>query len=441
MYIDQLCRQGIDGWSIVGAGTLAGDAKIAEVLEGQDHLYTLMVKGPDETTVSVIGSIVDYIHAHPDPTPLAEQIAQPDVQMVSLTITEGGYPVDDVTGVYDEASPLAGPSSAFGIIAAGLELRRTRNLGPLTVVSCDNIVSNGAFSRAATLGEANRIDPELAAWVEANITFPNSMVDRITPATTDADRDQLATQTGMTDEWPVVTEPFTQWVLEDNFAAERPPVETLGVILTDDVEPYERMKLQLLNAGHSCLAYLSALAGHELVHDAMADEAILRYLEAFLSTEAAPVVPAVPGIDLDEYRASLIERFSNPAVSDQIARLCLDGTAKFPKFLLPTVRAQLANDGPIALSALALAGWCPYLRGVADDGSAITVSPDPQLKVATAYAERAKDNPAAFLQFQDVFGTDLASDERLVVAFTNASAYLAENGVATSISSVLSSTA
>ena len=438
MYIDQLCRDGVDGWSIVGAGTLAGDAKIAEVLGSQDHLYSLMVKGPENTSVSVIASIVDYIHAHPDTSPLVEQIAHPDVQMVTLTITEGGYPVDDVTGLYDPDSPLTGPSSAFGIIAAGLELRRDRNVGPLTVVSCDNIVSNGAFSRTAALGEANRISPDLAAWVDANITFPNSMVDRITPATTDADREQLETLTNMSDQWPVATEPFTQWVLEDNFAAERPPVETLGVILTDDVEPYERMKLQLLNAGHSCLAYLAALAGYEFVHDAMGDEAIRRYLEAFLSLEAAPVVPPVPGIDLDDYQASLIERFSNPAISDQIARLCLDGTAKFPKFLLPTVRSQLSDDGPIALSALALAGWCRYLQGVADDGSAIDISPDPQLEEAVRYAKQAENDPAAFLAFEDVFGTDLASNDRLVVAFSNASAYLAENGVASTIDSALS---
>jgi mannitol 2-dehydrogenase len=264
------------------------------------------------------------------------------------------------------------------------------------------------------------------------------MVDRITPATTDADREQLETLTNMSDQWPVATEPFTQWVLEDNFAAERPPVETLGVILTDDVEPYERMKLQLLNAGHSCLAYLAALAGYEFVHDAMGDEAIRRYLEAFLSIEAAPVVPPVPGIDLDDYQASLIERFSNPAISDQIARLCLDGTAKFPKFLLPTVRSQLSDDGPIALSALALAGWCRYLQGVADDGSAIDISPDPQLEEAVRYAKQAENDPAAFLAFEDVFGTDLASNDRLVVAFSNASAYLAENGVASTIDSALS---
>ena len=439
-YVDQLCRAGNTDWSIVGAGTLPGDKKMAEVLADQDCLYSLVVKGPEETSVSVIGSIVEYIHAHPDSSALRDQIAAPDTQLVSMTITEGGYPVDDATGAYDKDSPVAGPDSAFGIIASALELRRSQGLGPLTVVSCDNIVSNGAFAKAATLGEARQIDPALAEWIESEVAFPNSMVDRITPGTTDADRETLTEQTGMVDQWPVVTEPFTQWVLEDHFAGERPPVEDLGVILTDNVEPYERMKLQLLNAGHSCLAYLSALIGHEYVHGAMADDVIASYVKEFLAVEAAPVVPPVKDIDLVDYQASLIERFSNPAIADQVARLCLDGSVKFPKFLIPTVQAQVDAGGPVQLSALALAGWCRYLQGSADDGSAIEIAGDPNLEKAIAHAKAGATDPAAFLDFEEVFGSGLRQDNRFVAAFVEASNRLATEGAAASITALLNNT-
>ncbi len=436
-YIDDLCRAGNREWGIVGAGILPGDQAMADALEAQNTLYTLIIRGPEQTTARVVGSMLDYVHAHPDPEPLIETIADPATKIVSLTITEGGYPVDDDTGNFDPDSPVAGEDSVFAILAAALRLRRDRNAGPLSIVSCDNIVSNGLFTKRATLGEAERLDPEVARWVDEHIAFPNSMVDRITPATTDGDREWLAEICGLEDRWPVVTEPFTQWVLEDRFAAERPPLEDLGVILTEDVEPYERMKLQLLNAGHSCLAYLAALVGHEHVHTAMADPALLHFVDGFLHLEGAPVLPPVAGIDLNDYQKSLIERFSNPAIADQIARLCLDGSVKFPKFLLPTVRAQLAAGGPIGRSALALAGWCRYLQGTAEDGSSITPSPDPQLEIAIAHARAADEDPASFLAFTEVFGEDLPADERFVSAFGEAMISLKTEGVVASINSVL----
>jgi len=282
-----------------------------------------------------------------------------------LTITEGGYPIGDVAGDFDADSPNAGPAGAFAMIAAGLDARRSQHGAPITVLSCDNIMSNGNVTRTATLGAAASLGNELLDWIGAAVSFPNSMVDRITPQTADTDREWLAATHNIEDRWPVVTEPFRQWVIEDKFAGARPPLEELddNVIITDDVEPYEFMKLRLLNAGHSCLAYLAALDGIVTVDAAMAEPAISRYLDAFLHREAKPVLPDVKGIDIDNYIASLVERFANPQIGDQISRLCLDGSAKFPKFLLPTLRAQVAADGPVALSALALAGWCDYLNG------------------------------------------------------------------------------
>jgi mannitol 2-dehydrogenase len=436
-YIDELCADGNTDWAIVGAGVLAGDATMAETLGSQDGLYCLITRGSSETTTQVIGSIVDFIHAHPDPEPLIAAIGAADTQVVSLTITEGGYPIDDRTGLYLADHPMAGPTSAVGLIAAGLQRRQHNGGVALTIMSCDNIMSNGTVTRTAVLGEAERLDADLVRWIEQEVSFPNSMVDRITPATADRDRAWLADNAGINDAWPVVTEPFRQWVIEDRFAGDRIPLESLDVIVTDDVEPYEHMKLRLLNAGHSCLAYLSALLGHEHVHTAMADPAISSYVRGFLDLEAHPALPPVAGIDLEEYKDSLIERFSNPEIADQISRLCLDGSAKFPKFLLPTVRDNLQAGGGVALAALGLAGWCQYLTGMAEDGSTIDVAADPDLESAVSFATAALDDPASFLGFSTVFDSELASSAPFATAFADAVQALRTKGVRSSIESVL----
>ncbi len=420
-YIDDLANQGATDWGIVGIGALPSDERMADVLDRQDHLYTLVSRGADGSEVSIIGSIVDYLHVADDPAPLIERIAAVDTQIVSMTITEGGYPVDDVTGEFvPEAS---GPTGVFALIAEGLDRRREAGGSPLTIMSCDNIMTNGHVARTATLGAAAGRSTELVEWIDANVRFPNSMVDRITPATTPSDIEWLERQYGIIDGWPVVAEPFRQWVIEDDFGGDRLPLESIDVIVTDDIDPYELTKLRLLNAGHSCLAYLAALDGKERVDEAMADPALRNYVTALLHEEAKPTLPAAAGIDLDEYIASLIERFSNPGVGDQISRLCLDGTAKFPKFLLPTVRAQLQGDGNVARSALALAGWCEYLARTDDP------SPDPMLDRAVDFARRSVDDPGSFLEFTSVFGTDLASSPEFRSAFIHAVQALRTDGV------------
>jgi len=436
-YADELCAAGNLDWGIVGCGVLTFDEKMAGVLDAQDGLYTLIVRSADATESQVIGSIVDYIFAWPDPAAAIARIADPATQIVSLTITEGGYPVDDASGEYQSDSPNAGPSSAFGIVARGLEARRIAGGPPITIISCDNILTNGAVAKAATLGEAARHGDDLLAWIGESVRFPNSMVDRITPATSDSDRDWLRDTHGIADGWPVVTEPFRQWVIEDNFAGERLPLEDIDVIVTDDVEPYEFMKLRLLNAGHSCLAYLSALLGIELVDEAMAHPLIDAYLNEFLHTEAKPVLPHVAGIDIDAYIDTLIERFRNPAIGDQIARLCLDGTAKFPKFLLPTVSAQIAADGPLDFSALALAGWCQYLLGEDQHGNSIDVAGDPALDAAKAAASASVDNPTAFLDLDIVFDDTICNSEAFHAAFAQALERIRSTNVEAAITSIL----
>lgn len=427
-YVDDLARAGDTNWSIVGAGVLAFDEKIAGVLGRQDHLYTLVSRGARHTETRVIGSIVDFVHVNDDAHELVARIANPTTQIVSMTITEGGYPVDDATGEFmPEASQ---PGGAFEILVAGLDARRLANGEPLTVLSCDNIMTNGQVARTATLGEAARRSGDLVEWIESAVSFPNSMVDRITPATSPSDIEWLRSEMGIADEWPVVAEPFRQWVIEDDFAGDRLPLENLDVIVTDDIEPYELTKLRLLNAGHSCLAYLAALDGFERVDEAMADPGLRTFVTAHLHVEAKPTLPDAAGIDLDDYISSLIERFSNPGVGDQISRLCLDGSAKFPKFLLPTIRHQLAIGGPVERSALALAGWCEYLATTEHP------SADPHLALAVGHATASLDDPRAFLTFTEVFGTDLAESETFATAFASALSAIRSNGVQSAIAAL-----
>ena len=436
-YIDELAAAGNTDWAIFGCGVMPGDQRMADALLAQDCLYTLITRGADTIDVQVVGSIVDYKLADPDPQPVISKMAAEETQIISLTVTEGGYPVDDLTGEYLPDSRNAGPTSAFGLIAAALDERRRTHAKPITIMSCDNIMGNGHVAESATRGEAARFGDDLLAFIDSSVKFPNSMVDRITPATSDSDRSWLADQHDIADRWPVVTEPFRQWVIEDNFAGKRPPLEQLDIIVTDNVEPYEFMKLRLLNASHSCLSYLAALDGIETVDQAMAQPWISNYVRTFLDIESKPVLPPVAGIDIDDYNDSLIERFSNPAIGDQISRLALDGTAKFPKFLLPTVRAQVEAGGPLQLAALALAGWAQYLGGVDDHGTTIELANDPLLTEAKRYAELSRTEPAAFLDFTAVFGEDLRDAAPFRAAFVAALEQLRTNGAQATVESFL----
>jgi mannitol 2-dehydrogenase len=426
MYLDDLCQGGLRDWSITGAGVLPGDAAMAAALEPQDYLYARITRGATETSARVLGAIVDYVLAAPGPDPLIERLADPATRIVSLTITEGGYPVDEATGEYASDGP--GLSPAFEAIARGLQARRAAGLGGLTVQSCDNVMHNGDVARVATLGVAAAVEPKLEDWVAQNVSFPNSMVDGIVPATTDADREYLAAEFGLLDRWPVVAEPWRQWVLEDTFGYGRPPWEDAGAMFVSDVEPYETLKLRLLNAGHSTLTYLAALVGHVYVHDVMADPPFNAFLKQFLDDEATPALPPVPGIDVADYKRNLTERFANPGVKDQVARLCLDGTSKFPKFLVPTIESQSDQGGQVKLSALALAGWCQYLLGKTDEGREIELSADPRLGYAVEHAQASVADPAAFLSMSDVFGPRLGADPAFVTAFVDALASIRDVG-------------
>src|ERR1700734_2860245 len=373
MYHDRLMNQGgAAGWGICGVGVMPADRAMQQVLDAQDGLYTLVLKHADGTyEPRVIGSIVEYLFAPDDPEAVIEQMAAPATRIVSLTVTEGGYNINDITGEFDitnadvrhDLEPGAVPRTTFGLITEALQRRREQGIAPFTVMSCDNLQGNGQLARRVFATFARLRSPELGDWVEREVRFPNSMVDRITPVTTDADRAEVRERFGIEDRWPVVCEPFTQWVLEDTFTDGQPGYGEVGVQLVDNVEPYELTKLRLLNASHQAMCYFGYLVGYRLVHEAAQDPLFQAFLLGYMNEEASPTLPPVPGVDLDGYKHTLIERFSNPQVRDTIARLCAQSSDRIPKWLLPVVREQLAVGGEIRRSAAGVASLGRYGAG------------------------------------------------------------------------------
>jgi mannitol 2-dehydrogenase len=434
-YHDELLARGQSNWGICGVGLMPGDRQMQAALAAQDHLYTLVLKHSDGTyEPRVIGSIVDYLFAPEDPEAVIERMAAEATRIVSLTVTEGGYNLHHVTGEFDvdaadvrhDVGEPAAPRTTFGFVTEALRRRRERGLAPFTVMSCDNLPGNGKLARHVFTAFARLRDAELAGWMDAEVRFPDSMVDRITPQTTEHDRAEVRERFGIDDRWPVVCEPFTQWVLEDDFGQGRPPYEDVGVQVVDDVEPYELMKLRLLNASHQALAYFAYLSGYRLVHEAAQDPLFRSLLLGYMDEEATPTLAPVPGIDLEDYKRTLIERFSNPEVRDTVARLCAESSDRIPKWLLPVIRAQLASGGEIRRSAAIVASWARYAEGVDEDGEPIEVV-DRMAESLVPLARRQRDDPDVFVANREVFG-DLADDARFMAAYRSALASLHERG-------------
>jgi mannitol 2-dehydrogenase len=404
VYIDRLLERGAaPGWGICGIGVMPADRRMRDVLRAQDGLYTLILEHPDGTRdARVIGSIVDYRYAPDDPPATIELLAAPTTRIVSMTITEGGYQVRD-------------PGSVFGLIVEALDRRRGRGIAAPTIVSCDNVEHNGDVARRAVIAHAELLRPGLADWVAERVRFPCSMVDRITPVTTPEIVAGVERDFGIADEWPVVAEAFASWVLEDDFADGRPPLEEAGVLLVDDVGPYESMKLRLLNAGHQCLCYFAALSGYRMVHDAARDPLLVEFLLAYFDSEAVPTLRPVPGIDLGAYTRSLIERFANPGVGDTVARLCAYSSDRIPKWLLPVIRDNLRTGGPIRLAAATVASWARYAEAVDERGEPIEVV-DNLADSLVPVARSQRLHPTAFIENAALFG-DLAQVPRFVRAY------------------------
>jgi mannitol 2-dehydrogenase len=327
------------------------------------------------------------------------------------------------------------PRTTFGLVTEALRRRRDRGVVPFTVMSCDNLQGNGDLARRAFTTFARLRDPGLGDWVQREVSFPNGMVDRITPVTTDADRAEVTGRFGIGDQWPVVCEPFTQWVLQDAFTAGRPPYEQAGVQVVDDVEPYELMKLRLLNAGHQALCYFGYLCGYRLVHQAAQDPLFRAFLLGYMDAEATPTLPPVPGVDLAEYKRTLLERFSNPQVRDTIARLCAESSDRIPKWLLPVIRAQLGTGGQISRSAAVVASWARYAEGTDEQGEPIEVA-DRLADSLVPLARQQRQDPGIFITNRQLFG-DLATNERFRTAYLTALASLHEHGARATLQSLV----
>ncbi|MFI5778998.1 mannitol dehydrogenase family protein [Nocardia sp. NPDC051570] len=428
MYVDRLLeRGGADEWGICGAGVLPGDRRMRDVLAAQQCRYTLSVLGPDGGwDTRLIGSILEYRYAPDDPEALLEKLADPATRIVSLTITEGGYGIDPATGEFDEHSPWIAadlrsnpvPVTVFGLVVEGLARRRARGLAPFTVMSCDNIEGNGEVARLAFGTFARLRDRALGDWVAERVRFPSSMVDRITPVTPPDAEAEILRRYGFHDRWPVITEQFTQWVLQDSFSLGRPAFEEAGVQVVDDVAPYELMKLRLLNASHQALAYFGYLCGYRWVSDAARDPLFERFLLRYMGAEAVPTLLPVPGVDLARYRRTLVERFANPAIRDTIARLCAETSDRIPKFVLPVIRERLAAGGEIDCAAAIVASWARYAEGIDEQGEPIEVV-DRLRDRLMPLARLQRVAPTAFLGDRAVFG-DLIDQPRFVRAYTAA---------------------
>ncbi len=447
-------------WGLCGVSLRQADTR--DALAPQEGLYTLALRSADaqgqpRQQLAVIGCLLETLVAPEDPQAVLARIAAADTRIVSLTVTEKGYCHDPASGalnlhhpdiVHDLGQPAA-PRSAVGFLVWGLQRRRAAGLGPLTLLSLDNLPANGRLLRGLVLAFAAQVDAGLADWISQACTFPCSMVDRIVPRTTDADRGAVAQALGLTDAWPVLAEPYLEWVVEDEFAAGRPDWSVGGARFAAEAAPFETLKLRMVNGAHSALAYLSVMAGWATVDQAMAQPALRRYLASLMRAEIAPTLPALPGLDLAQYQERLLQRYANPALRHQTRQIAMDGSQKMPQRLLGTVRDRLAADQPIAGLALAVAGWLHFLRGVDQAGRRYSID-DPlagvlaaRLTLAEQAAREAGPGPAGasawtaqMTGLTAVFG-DLGTDARFVRAVAQAAQSLRTLGVSGALDATL----
>jgi mannitol 2-dehydrogenase len=443
VYLDALFNLGeCHDWALVGAGVREADEAMRQKLMGQDWLTTVVEQEADSSAAHVTGAMIDYLKPG-DSAAVIARLADPAIRIVSLTITEGGYYIDPASQAFDPTHPDIvwdathpdKPNTTFGLILAGLVRRRAAGTAPFTVMSCDNIPGNGHVTKNAVAGLAALIDPALAEWVKSSVAFPNGMVDRITPATSDREKQLLAEQFGIDDAWPVFCESFKQWVLEDNFPSGRPDLEKVGVQFVADVAPYEHMKIRILNGGHATIAYPAGLMDIHFVHEAMEHPLVAGFLRKVETDEIIPVVPPVPDIDLHDYFALCERRFANPKIGDTVRRLALDGSNRQPKFIIPTALDRVRSGRSIAGLALASALWCRYCFGTTDSGAVIAPN-DPNWDRLAAQARKARDNAEAWLEMTDIYG-DLAEAPDFRAAFAGALQSLWASGTARTLEAYL----
>lgn len=446
VYLDDLFGSGLGhDWALVGAGVFEGEKIGREKLAEQDWLTTVVEQDEAHMSARVTGAMIDFLTPG-DAAAIIERLANPAIKIVSLTITEGGYFIDPASGIFDPTHPdivadarnLSAPKTVFGIILAGLMRRRAAGVVPFTIMSCDNIPHNGHVTFDGVVGLARLIDEDLADWISEHVAFPNSMVDRITPATTDRERKILADEFGVEDNWPVFCEPFRQWVLEDRFTDGRPPLEKVGVQFVHDVAPYELMKIRILNGGHASIAYPAGLMDIHFVHEAMQEPLVRGFLNKVEHDEIIPTVPPVPDTSLEDYYQLVDKRFSNPKIGDTVRRLCLDGSNRQPKFIIPTIADRLKAGKSVTGLALESALWCRYCFGTTDSGVVIEPN-DPSWDRLQITAKAAKDAPATWLAMADIYG-DVGRSQAFAQEFAQALDALWANGVRATLTRYLAGT-
>jgi fructuronate reductase len=419
--IEDCIERGETGWGIAGASLRSAETR--DALAPQDNLYTLAIRSGEGEDLRIIGTLRESLVAPEDPGALLARMARPETRIVSLTVTEKGYCHDPATGELNEAHPdiladLANPATprtAIGYLVRAQAMRRAVGAKPFTVLCCDNLPANGRTVKRVIDRFAMLIDKELGKWVQDQVACPASMVDRIVPATTDEDRARITASLGMEDRWPVIGEPFLQWVVEDQFTTGRPDFAASGVQMAKDVTPFEHMKLRLLNGAHSTIAYLGYLAGYETVAETIADANFARTIRAMMDEEITPTLRMPPGTDLDGYKSALIERFRNPALKHRTWQIAMDGSQKLPQRLLGTIRDRLAANAPIDRLALGVAGWMRYVTGKDEKGAAIDVRDPLTAKLASIATEAgpaAGRLAPALMSVSEIFGSELPSDPR-----------------------------
>ncbi|MGE2730213.1 mannitol dehydrogenase family protein [Mycolicibacterium vaccae] len=442
MYLDDVARQGVSlDWGVLGIGLHRRDMK--EALIPQDCLYTVVERGAEGSSGRIIGALRRYLFAPDEHAAVVAALAAEQTRLVTLTVTGDGYYRDVSTGAFDTEHPAirrdllrCGPYlTAWAYLVRALDLRRRNGLPPFTVMSCDNVPDNGGAARRALVGFAAQRDPHLAQWIERHVAFPATMVDRITPVTTDAGVAAVCDTFGVADRWPVVAEPFRQWVVEDAFCNGRPPLQEVGVEVVTDVAPYKLVKTRLLNGTHCAMSYLGILLGYDTTDLAMGDPDMSCYVDRLMQEELCPLLDGATDVDLDDYRTTVITRLANPAVADKLSRLAARGSTKMPSYLLPSLIEARSQKRPTPLLTLALAAWFRYLRGYDVRGRAVKIEDQRSSELETL-AKVGICDPRPLLGQRDIFG-DLADDGDFATTMEHTLREFDSVGVAATLKKVL----
>ncbi|MES0884110.1 mannitol dehydrogenase family protein [Roseibium sp. SCP14] len=444
VFHDEMLRHTEGDWGVIATRLNSGAAELTR-LDQSGGLYTVGEMSDDDLVLREIGAVVKTLHPARDGAgAVAEQISNPDLAVITLTITEKGYCLSGGQldlghkGIVEDLKGSGAPKTAIGTIVEGLRQRKDAGESGLTVLSCDNLPSNGVLCRQAILDYARELDPGLCTWVEENCRFPCSMVDRITPAMTEQSHERLSEALGRSDPNGILCEPFRQWVIEDSFAGERPAWDLAGAEFVADVAPFEEMKLRLLNGTHSFLAYLGALAGKETIADCMQDPVLLTAARKLMLDEQVPTLEVPDSVEVSRYADTLIDRFANRALHHKTTQIATDGSQKLPQRLLQSIRQHLKDSRPWPLSALAVAGWMLYCRGVSETGGNLPVN-DPLSDQIAAFAAQSDgpDYVDRMLSLKAVFENDLPASSEFTGAVHDAYKRLRSNGVLNALSTAL----